>query len=159
MRRRDRLALALAGAAGAFAWGLQQPLDKRMLRSRYDDIELLGRAVRPHGDGWRSAGWTIHGINGAAFGLAYSELLRRTPHVPARASAQAMVQAENFGLFPLAAVLDRVHPARDQLPRMFGTRQLLQATWRHAILGTVLGEVASRLRAPEPARPRSARAR
>jgi hypothetical protein len=55
-----------------------------------------------------------------------------------------MAQAENFGLYPLAALLDRVHPARGDIAHAFGARQLLQATWRHALLGVVLGEVAAR---------------
>lgn len=133
------------GAAGTALWAALQPLDQRLLRRGYDDIELLGRAVRPDGPGWRRAGWALHMANGALFGLAYSELLRRVPrHVSPRASAQAMAQAENFGLYPLAALVDRIHPARGEIAPAFGGRELVQATWRHAILGVVLGEVAAR---------------
>ena len=49
-----------------------------------------------------------------------------------------------FGLYPLAAVVDRVHPARDSMPPAFGVRQLGQATWRHAILGVALGIAGAR---------------
>ena len=145
MRTRTRLLLAAAGAAGAALWALQQPLDQRALRAGYDDVELLGRGMRPDGDGWRAAGWAAHVTNGALFGLAYSEVLRRTPGVSPRVSAQAFVQLENFGLYPLAAVVDRVHPARDEIAPAFGLRQLVQATWRHALLGIVVGEVAARI--------------
>ena len=34
---------ALAGGIAAGLWALQQPLDKRLFASRYDDVELLGR--------------------------------------------------------------------------------------------------------------------
>jgi hypothetical protein len=145
MRPLDRLALASAGLAGAAIWALQQPLDQRVVGAGYDDVDLLGRAVRPDGSGARAAGWAMHLANGAAFGLAYSEVLRRTPGTPARKSAQLMAQAENFGLYPLAALLDRVHPARGEVAPSFGPRQLVQATWRHALLGIVLGEVGERV--------------
>ena len=136
----------LGGALGAAIWAAQQPLDKRIARRGYDDVELLGRLVRPDGDGARPIGWAMHLANGAAFGLAYAELARRLPEdVSPRVSAQALAQAENFGLYPLAAVLDRVHPARGEIAPAFGARQLAQATWRHAILGVVLGELAARV--------------
>lgn len=151
MRPRHRFALAVAGMAGAALWAAQQPLDQRVAKAGYDDVDLLGRLVRPDGDGARPIGWALHVANGAAFGLAYSELLRRTPHISPRVTAQAMAQAENFGLYPLAAVSDRIHPARQVLAPAFGARQLAQATWRHALLGIVLGEVGTRLRARDDA--------
>ena len=136
--------LALAGALGAAVWAAQQPLDQRVSRSGYDDVELLGRLVRPDG-GWRLAGWAMHLANGAAFGVAFAELRRRVPALPPRAAAQGMAQLENFGLYPLAALVDRHHPARGDIAPAFGRRQLAQATWRHAILGIVLGAAASRI--------------
>lgn len=145
MQLRRRLVLALAGAAGAALWAAQQPLDKRIMRRGYDDVELLGRLVYPRDARWVPAGWAMHVVNGAVFGIAYSELERRLPHdVSPRVSAQALAQAENFGLYPLAALLDRVHPARGDIAPAFGPRELLQATWRHSLLGVVLGEVAAR---------------
>jgi hypothetical protein len=39
-----------------------------------------------------------------------------------------------------------VHPARGEIAPAFGRRQLAQATWRHALLGVVLGEVGHQLR-------------
>ncbi len=140
---RTRLLLAAAGGVGAAIWALQQPLDKRVFRAGYDDVELLGKLM-PIERGWRSLGLAAHVGNGAAFGLAYSEVLRRTPGMRPMVSAQLMAQAENFGLYPLAAVVDRYHPARDELPPAFGLRQLGQATWRHALFGAVLGIAAER---------------
>jgi hypothetical protein len=147
VRLRRRLVLALAGAAGAALWAAQQPLDKRAIGRGYDDVELLGRLVHPWDERWVPAGWAMHLANGAMFGLAYSELERHLPDgVSPRRSAMAMAQAENFGLYPLAALLDRVHPARGDIAPAFGPRELVQATWRHALLGVVLGEVAARTR-------------
>lgn len=140
----SRLVLAAGGALGAAVWALVQPLDKRVARHDYDDVEILGKLVTRQ-PGWYPAGLALHVINGAAFGLAYSELRRRTPRVPAHVTAQSMAQAENFALFPLSSLIDRYHPARDELARIWGQpRALAQATWRHALLGLVLGEVARR---------------
>jgi hypothetical protein len=147
MTIRMRLLLASAGAGGALVWALQQPLDKRVLRAGYDDVELLGRWL-PIERGWYPAGLALHMANGAAFGLAYSELARRTPQVSPARSAMALALLEHVSLFPLGALVDRHHPAREQLAPIFGARQFVQATWRHAILGAVLGAVARRLLHP-----------
>ncbi len=145
---RTRLALAAAGGLGAAIWAAQQPLDKRVFRAGYDDVELLGKLMLVE-RGWRGLGLLAHVGNGAAFGLAYSEVLRRTPGIRPLVSAQLMAQAENVGLYPLAAVVDRIHPARDELPAAFGVRQFGQATWRHAVFGVVLGIAAERACARE----------
>jgi hypothetical protein len=62
---------------------------------------------------------------------------------------------ENFGLWPLVYLTDRLHPARGSLPRLGGNRRALaQATWRHLLFGLVLGELERRVNAePEPAPP------
>jgi len=63
--------------------------------------------------------------------------------------------AEHLGLWPLVAITDRVHPARQQLPQLSGNRAAyLQAAWRHLLFGLVLGELERRVNADsEPARP------
>ena len=62
---------------------------------------------------------------------------------------------ENFGLWPLGAVTDRLHPRRRELPELAGNRRALaQATWRHLLFGVVLGELERRVNAVvEPAPP------
>ena len=55
MELRRTLNGALAGAAAAAAWAAQQPLDKRVFGSRYDDVELLGKLVT-RGPAWPAAG-------------------------------------------------------------------------------------------------------
>ena len=51
-------------------WALQEPLDQRVFRCDYSDVALLGKAVI-RGRGWRVAGFAIHLVNGAVFGLAF----------------------------------------------------------------------------------------
>src|SRR4051812_13478069 len=103
---------ALAGAVAATAWGLLEPLDRRLFRCDYSDIALLGKLVT-RGRGWRAAGFALHAANGATFGLAFHELRVRTRAEPRRL-ALGLAMAENFGLYPLSALVDRHHPARGE---------------------------------------------
>jgi hypothetical protein len=152
---------AAAGAAAATVWALQQPLDKRVFGSRYDDVELLGKLVT-RGPGWRPVGLAMHAANGAAFGATFA--LAR-PHLPGPPLAQALTaaMAENFGFWPLGAVIDRFHPARRKLEPLTGNRRALaQATWRHLVFGIALGVLEPRLnrdRIPSSQLPASATGR
>lgn len=139
-----RLRSAAAGAAAATVWGLLEPLDRRLLRHDYSDVALLGKAVT-RGPLWRPAGFAIHAGNGAAFGLAYHEARRVTGLGP-QPLALGMALAEHVALFPLSAVVDRRHPARGEpgVVRVFSGRAFVQATWRHALFGWLLGRLAPR---------------
>jgi hypothetical protein len=140
-----RAECARSAAAGAFAaavWAVQQPLDKRVFRCTYDDVELLGKLIT-RGRAWPLLGLGLHLTNGALFGAAYSIA---APMLPGRGWARGLLaaQIENFGLWPLVRLTDRYHPARRELVRLKGNRRALaQATWRHALFGLVLGLVAS----------------
>lgn len=135
---------ALAGAAGAAVWAAQQPVDKRAFASSYDDVELLGKAVT-RGDAWPAAGIALHLGTGAAFGAVYAQL---RPFLPGPLVARAVTAAmiEHVALWPLGQLVDRYHPARKELtPLRDNARAFAQATWRHLVLGLVMGEVERRL--------------
>jgi hypothetical protein len=134
-------------------WALEQPLDKLVFSSRYDDVELLGRALT-RGDSWYPAGLALHMQNGAALGAAYANLAPVLP-VPPALRGPVVGLAEHLALWPLGALSDRFHPARKQLPTLAGNRRAFaQAAWRHLLFGIVLGELERRLNAePEPAPP------
>jgi hypothetical protein len=109
-------------------------------------VAVLGKAVT-RGPAWWPVGLAIHAANGAAFGLAFHEAQRRT-RLPTRRLALGMALAEHVGLYPLSALVDRYHPARGEKgipPLLTNGRAFLQATWRHAVFGAVLGALA-----PEP---------
>jgi len=134
-------------------WALQQPLDKLVFGSRFDDVELLGRVVE-RGEGWYAPGLFLHVQNGAIFGAVYANVAPLLPLPPvARGPAAALL--ENTMTWPLGRLSDRFHPARSDLPTLTGNRRALaQATWRHLVFGVVLGELERRLNAePEPAPP------
>jgi hypothetical protein len=135
---------ALAGAAAASVWAAQQPLDKRLFRSDYDDLELLGKLVA-RDSSWPLAGIALHVQNGIIFGAVYSQL---RPFIPGPPAARGIVAAlaEHLATWPLARLTDRYHPARGDLPELGGNRRAFaQALWRHVLFGAVLGELERRL--------------
>jgi hypothetical protein len=137
---------ALAGGIAAALWAAQQPLDKRVFGSRYDDVELLGKAA-VKGKGWQLAGLAIHVQNGAAFGATYAQLRRFIPGPPL-AQGTALALAEHFALWPLVSVTDRHHPRRSELPALKGNqRAFWQAFYRHALFGVVLASLEAHLNA------------
>jgi hypothetical protein len=145
--RAQTLRGALAGGLAAAAWAAAMPLDKRLAGSGYDDVELLGKAVTRR-RGWWAAGMAMHLGNGALFGAIYANVAPRVP-LPSWARGPAAAMTENFATWPLAEVSDRLHPARDELPKIARDRRAFaQATWRHLLFGVVLGEVERRLNAP-----------
>jgi len=127
----------------ATVWGLIEPLDQRLLRCDYSDVALLGKAVT-RGPRWRAAGFALHAANGAAFGLVLHEVHRRTD-ADRRRLGLGLALAENFGLYPLSALVDRYHPARGEQgvpPLLTNRRALAQATWRHTVFGVLIGRLA-----------------
>jgi hypothetical protein len=138
----DRGRAAAAGGVAATVWGLQEPLDQWLFRCDYSDIALLGKTVT-RGRGWRAAGFAIHAVNGAIFGLVLHELRRRV-QVDVRKLAVGAAIGEHLALYPLCYIVDRHHPARGEpgIPPLFtNPRAFAQATWRHALFGLVLGQL------------------
>jgi len=141
---------AFSGAVAAAVWALGQPLDKALFSSRYDDVELLGKAVT-QGNVWYPMGLALHMQNGAVFGAAYANLAPLIP-LPPVWRGPAVALTEHVVLWPLGALSDRLHPAREQLPGLGGNRRAFaQGVWRHVLFGLVLGELERRLNdEPEP---------
>ena len=104
---------------------------------------MLGKAFT-RGSAWPVAGFGFHAVNGAVFGVVFYEVNRRSS-VDARRLAVAMALAEHVALFPLTYFVDRFHPARGEsgVPRLLtNPRAFVQATWRHALFGALLGRLA-----------------
>jgi hypothetical protein len=144
---------AVSGAVAAAVWALQQPLDKVVFSSRYDDVELLGKAITRDA-GWLPLGLAIHMADGALFGAVYANIAPAIPVAPVLRGPVAAL-SEHVVLWPLVTLTDRLHPARGELPNLRGNRvAFLQAAWRHLLFGLVLGELERRINAePEPEPP------
>jgi hypothetical protein len=128
----------VAGAVATVVMTLEQPLDKRLFDSKYDDVEILGKLVT-RGDHWQPIGFTLHVYNGAIFGAAY---VRLKPSLPGPAVLRGLLFGliEHVVAWPLTVVFDRYHPARKELPKLAtNPRAFGQATIRHAVFGIVLG--------------------
>lgn len=138
----SRRRAALAGAGAALVWAAVEPLDRRAFAHDYSDVAVLGRAVT-RGRLWPLAGLAVHAANGAAFGLVFHEVRARTNADPVRLGL-ALALTEHAALFPLAPLVDRFHPARGGpgLAPLATPRGFVQATFRHALFGAVLGALA-----------------
>jgi hypothetical protein len=76
---------------------------------------------------------------GATFGAAYALLKPFIPGPPAARGVFAAL-AEHALSWPTVLLVDRHHPARRDMPLLYGNRRALaQATWRHALFGALLG--------------------
>jgi hypothetical protein len=121
-----RTRAAAAGAVAATVWAALEPIDRRLFRSDYSDVALVG-----FGD--RRLGFAIHAANGGLFGLAFNELRRRVS-MDQRRLAVALALTEHVALWPVLALIDRRIATS---PRAFA-----QGAFRHAIFGLVLGRLA-----------------
>ena len=129
---------AVAGAVAATVMTLEQPLDKRLFDSTYDDVEILGKLVT-RGEDWQRVGFVLHVQNGAILGAAYARL---KPSLPGPAALRGLLAGliEHLATWPMTVLVDRYHPAREELPKLAANRRAFgQATIRHAVFGIVLG--------------------
>jgi hypothetical protein len=135
-----RLRGGIAGAVATAVMTFEQPIDKRLFDSKYDDVEILGKLVT-RSDDWRPIGFALHVQNGAILGVAYARL---KPFLPGPAVIRGLLAGliEHIATWPLVALVDRYHPARQELPKLNANRRAFgQATIRHAVFGIVLGLV------------------
>jgi hypothetical protein len=134
---------ALAGIAAAAAWAAQQPLDKRIFGSDYDDVRLLGELL-VDGPAAYPVGAALHLGNGALFGALYANVAPSLAGPPWVRGPLAGL-SEHLATWPALIVVPRL---RDGGATWRPRRAFAQATWRHLLFGTVLGELERRLNPP-----------
>ena len=85
---------------------LEQPLDKRLFDSKYDDVEILGKLVT-RGDHWRPIGFVLHVQNGAILGAAYARL---KPSLPGPAVLRGLLVGliEHVAAWPLTVLIAEI---------------------------------------------------
>jgi hypothetical protein len=115
------LARGVAGAVATVAMTLEQPLDKRLFDSKYDDLQILGKIVT-RGDDWQPIGFALHVQNGAILGATYA---RFNPSLPGPAVLRGLLVGliEHVTTWPMVALVDRYHPAREELPKLAANRR------------------------------------
>ncbi|MGZ8782018.1 MAG: hypothetical protein ACXWZB_00820 [Gaiellaceae bacterium] len=126
---------AFAGATAAAAWVAAEPALRRLFRTDYTDVRLLGAPFSQRH--WRLAGTAVHLANGAAAGVAFRRLGLR-----GWKAGVAAAQVEGAALWPGMAVVDRYHPDRRSgawPPLLLDPRVFGQEVAAHAIFGAVLG--------------------
>jgi hypothetical protein len=126
---------ALAGATAAAVWAAAEPLARPLHGTSYSDLRLLGRPVTKRG--WRAVGFAAHLGGGVAAAHLFRRLGLRGPK-----AGIALFQAENVALWPLMAVVDRVHPDRRDgtwPPLLLNGRVFAYEAVLHALFGAVLG--------------------
>lgn len=129
---------AAAGLAAAAAWAASEPALRRLARTPYSDVRLLGRFATS-GRAWPVAGVAIHLANGALFGVLFSRLGLRG----ARAGVIA-AELENLVLWPAFLLADRIHPDRRNgyWPRLIrNPRVVAYELAAHALFGSILGSL------------------
>src|SRR3954470_22753360 len=106
----------VAGAVATVVMTLEQPLDKRLFATKYDDVEILGKLVT-RGDHWRPIGFALRVQTGAILGATYARL---KPSLPGSAVLSGLLAGlvEHVAAWPLTVLFDRYHPARKELPKL-----------------------------------------
>jgi hypothetical protein len=129
----------VAGIVAAGVWAAAEPpLGRALGIPWYSDRRLLGGlfGVGPE------AAIAIHLANGALFGATFERLGLRGP-----VSGVLMAQTESLGLWPLMAVVDRVHEDRRSgawPPLVRNGRVFAYEITAHALFGAVLGVLLGR---------------
>src|SRR5215213_6829728 len=110
---------SLAGAVAAAVWAGSDPVLHRVFGIPwYSDVRLLGR-LATRGRFWPVVGTAAHVANGAVFGAVFRRLGGRGP-----LAGLIAAQGENAVLWPVLAVMDRIHPDRrnGDWPRLLTNR-------------------------------------
>lgn len=126
---------ALAGATAAAAWAAAEPLARPLHGTSYSDVRLLGRPASRRR--WRAVGTVAHLTGGVAGAVLFRRLGLRGP-----IAGIALFQLENVVLWPLMAVVDRVHPDRRTgtwPPLLSNASVFAYEAAMHAVYGAVLG--------------------
>ena len=127
---------AVAGAVAAAVWVAAEPLGRRVFRTQYSIVRLLGALLTARAP-WRRVGIAAHLANGAFFGAIFGRM-------SGGGWRQGLVVAEieNLLLWPAMAIVDRIHPDRRSgswPPLMWSPRVFALEATMHALFGVVLG--------------------
>lgn len=135
-----------AGMLAAAAYLVGMALDIALTKQRTNDLRLLAGLVPGGRRGWPVVGTSMHLINGTALGAVYARVHHGLPG-PAWMRGVIFGLVENFLLWPVMVVLDRVHPGirSGELDRYNRPGPFLAEIFRHVVYGAALGFVYDQL--------------
>jgi hypothetical protein len=141
MRNIQTTLAAASGVVAALAYLAAQEVDRRLVASRTDDLELLAGAFSANPRVWRPLGLAMHLTAGAVFGVVFDRIVAPRLIGPGWLRGLLFAQVENATLFPIVGFIDRFHPAirRGTMLPLGSWRYFGQSIWRHVALGVVLG--------------------
>ena len=137
----NRLATGVAcGAAAAAVWAASEPLLRRVTRTDYSDVRLLGDPLTRK---TQAPGVVLHCLNGGIFGAAFTAL-----GLSGIRQGAVCAEAESAGLWPATILIDRFHPtvrSGEWDPVFRDPRAFSHSMLGHLIFGVTLGALTGRV--------------
>ena len=134
-----RLPRGLAcGAAAAAVWAASEPALRRVTRTDYSDVRLVGDPLSKDS---RLPGLAVHCLNGGIFGAAFTAL-----GLSGVRQGILAAELESAGLWPLTVLVDRYHPtvrSGEWAPVSRDPRAFCHSMLGHLVFGATLGALTS----------------
>ncbi len=144
----NRRAAVAAGVVASLAYAATMEVDRRVTKSRVDDLVLVGRPFVPDKPGLaRPVGFLVHLANGIALALTYAAIAHERLPGPAWIRGLIFLNLENLALYPIMRFSGH-HPAvKDgQLDNYWTWSAFAESLPPHTIYGLVIGPLYERLR-------------
>lgn len=143
-----RGAACAAGVVASLAYAGAMALDRKLAKSRVDDLILVGRPFVPNRpDLARPVGLLVHLANGTALALVYAAIAHERFPGPVWLRGLLFLNLENLALYPIM-LLSTHHPAvKDgQLDNYWSQSAFVQSLPPHAVYGLIVGPLYERIR-------------
>jgi len=129
-----------AGLVSGAAFLVAQTIDRSIVRNKVDDRVLLGRLLPVPPSRATAFGTAMHLANSVIFSTVFRLVGRDLLSGPMWWRGVVFATVENTLLYPIA-IFEDFHPAlRDgQMDSFQSWTAFAQETWRHVVLGAVLG--------------------
>lgn len=137
-----------AGLIASLAYAAMMELDRKVTKSKVDDLVLVGRPFVPNRPELaRPVGLVVHLGNGAALALAYAALAHDRWPGPAWLRGVLFLNLENLALYPIMLFSDH-HPAvKDgQMDNYWSRQAFAESLPPHTVYGLLIGPLYERLR-------------
>ena len=148
LRHLNPVAAITAGLVASLTYAATMELDRKITKSRVDDLVLVGRPFVPdRPDLARRVGLLVHLGNGTALALAYAALAHDRWPGPAWLRGALFLNLENLALYPVMRFSSH-HPAvKDgQMDNYWSWSAFAESLPPHTVYGLLIGPLYDRLR-------------